>query len=373
VISRGLVVGRALVGIVDALSATVNRGFRRLSPHTLALVRGDETLEPTLRLGDTSPDGWVEYLRDLLVEHGFGSPGSEFDEATEVAVIEFQDRSHLKVDGVVGNQTWAALRGESPQKVGTDGRVPGAFVDVGREARWFHETTIQYQRELDRLDVEGVNTGTEPLWVGPTEVFVLAQLETGESIDLTHLLEFRAAGGADDAGSGEQFTMSVPRFSFAVGGGVHTVHAQMTAELGGDVVIGQVDVPPPPPFVRFVGGSEPIHTMLKLSEPLEVSWSEINTGSIHSENYETMVEWVDSRGVPVGSEAWLTFTFPPLEPDSQTTRTIALPAPKEYKKGQRFRYRVFLDVTSIGQTGLGFEDRVNLAEGHPESPDIKPL
>jgi hypothetical protein len=69
----------------------------------------------------------------------------------------------------------------------------------------------------------------------------------------------------------------------------------------------------------------------------------------------------------------LTFTFPPLEPDSQTTRTIALPAPKEYKKGQRFRYRVFLDVTRIGQTGLGFEDRVNLAEGHPESPDIKPL
>ena len=86
----------------------------------------------------------------------------------------------------------------------------------------------------------------------------------------------------------------------------------MVAGLGGDVVIGEVDVPQPPPFVQFRG--MPIHTMLRLSTPLEVLWNEINVGSIHAEDYTTVVEWVDSKGAPVGDEAWLRFTFSPLDP-----------------------------------------------------------
>ena len=70
-----------------------------------------DATEPTLRQGDQGADGWVEYLQSLLGSKGQAVPVTGvFDNATHGAVINFQRGARLLVDGVVGNQTWAALR-----------------------------------------------------------------------------------------------------------------------------------------------------------------------------------------------------------------------------------------------------------------------
>ena len=100
-----------------------------------------EARQPTLRKGDKSVDGWVEYLQTLLNHHmqvGLTVDG-DFGAATEKAVVAFQTQKKLQVDRVVGNQTWAALREGAPEKPSTDGRKPHSHVEGGVEARWDRE------------------------------------------------------------------------------------------------------------------------------------------------------------------------------------------------------------------------------------------
>ncbi len=53
----------------------------------------------------------VRDLQELLVSQGFNiSIDSDFGPATELAVMTFQKSNSLKVDGIVGNKTWASLR-----------------------------------------------------------------------------------------------------------------------------------------------------------------------------------------------------------------------------------------------------------------------
>lgn len=64
---------------------------------------------PTLRRGDRGPD--VKRLQSLLAEvlaHG-PVPDGIFGAGTESAVRAFQERNDLRVDGVVGDRTWARL------------------------------------------------------------------------------------------------------------------------------------------------------------------------------------------------------------------------------------------------------------------------
>jgi murein L,D-transpeptidase YcbB/YkuD len=98
--------------------------------------------EPTLYHGNQSADGWVEYLQDLLM-HQMTDLGNHnhtrglFDDFTLAAVKEFQQRKNIKDDGIVGDQTWAALRGEPYiPKAGDDGRAPGTYVEQGIELRF---------------------------------------------------------------------------------------------------------------------------------------------------------------------------------------------------------------------------------------------
>jgi peptidoglycan hydrolase-like protein with peptidoglycan-binding domain len=67
--------------------------------------------KPTLRRGDRNDD--VAYLQEALHGRGFdsGAPDGIFGRNTETAVKSFQDSAGLKVDGIVGKNTWAALRG----------------------------------------------------------------------------------------------------------------------------------------------------------------------------------------------------------------------------------------------------------------------
>ena len=121
-----------------------------------------DATEPTLRQGDQGADGWVEYLQSLLGSKGQGVPVTGvFDNATHGAVINFQRGARLLVDGVVGNQTWAALRDESPRAIGTDGLAPHTFQEQGSEARWFTEPGPPlFIPERDLLLIPAVNTGS---------------------------------------------------------------------------------------------------------------------------------------------------------------------------------------------------------------------
>jgi peptidoglycan hydrolase-like protein with peptidoglycan-binding domain len=66
---------------------------------------------PTLRRGDRNDE--VAYLQELLNSRGFdsGAPDGIFGRNTETAVKGFQKSTGLKVDGIVGKNTWQALRG----------------------------------------------------------------------------------------------------------------------------------------------------------------------------------------------------------------------------------------------------------------------
>jgi Putative peptidoglycan binding domain len=71
--------------------------------------------EPTLYENDVEVYGWVIELQRLLGDRGFpnGDPDGEFRSGTRTAVEGFQRASGCDPDGIVGNQTWAALRGGS--------------------------------------------------------------------------------------------------------------------------------------------------------------------------------------------------------------------------------------------------------------------
>jgi peptidoglycan hydrolase-like protein with peptidoglycan-binding domain len=123
--------------------------------------------QPTLRKGDKSPDGWVEYLQKQL--NVFLGPNTvdvdgNFGPATEKAVRKFQKDKGLQVDGTTGNQTWAALRGGTPEKPSTDGRKPHTFEEKGPQARFNQEKNdASYQKSTDTLFIFVVNVGEEKI------------------------------------------------------------------------------------------------------------------------------------------------------------------------------------------------------------------
>jgi hypothetical protein len=120
--------------------------------------------QPTLRKGDKSPDGWVEYLQTLLNAHlgkGTVDIDGSFGAKTYAAVIKFQQQKKLQVDGTVGNQTWAALRLEKAEAPSTDGRQPHTFEQKDLQARWEVNDTPDalYRTDKDRLEINVVNVG----------------------------------------------------------------------------------------------------------------------------------------------------------------------------------------------------------------------
>jgi peptidoglycan hydrolase-like protein with peptidoglycan-binding domain len=99
-----------------------------------------EEKQPTLRRGDKSADGWIEYMQELLRDAGFPLDiDGDYGPATEKAVKGFQKAKGLQVDGTCGNETWSVLREGPREDVGTDGRKPHTFVDKGLKARWQRE------------------------------------------------------------------------------------------------------------------------------------------------------------------------------------------------------------------------------------------
>jgi peptidoglycan hydrolase-like protein with peptidoglycan-binding domain len=120
--------------------------------------------QPTLRKGDKSPDGWVEYMQQLLNLHLGANTvpvSGDFDQTTFNAVRNFQKKNKLQVDGTVGNQTWAALREDKPEAPSTDGRAPHTFEQKDLQARWEVEGKgdAVYLKSIDRLTLNVASVG----------------------------------------------------------------------------------------------------------------------------------------------------------------------------------------------------------------------
>ena len=201
-----------------------------------------ETDEPTLRHGDQSVDGWVEYLQTLL--NLWGHPVTEngsFDDTTFHAVRSFQDRMDAMTDGIVGNQTWALLRQEDARPPSTDGLVPHTFVEDGAQARWGTEDEeAEYFEAQDFFALAAFNVGSVPIGDGQfTATADFTPAAGGATVQL-HLTCFSQDG------------QPIPvhaTFGFGLAGlrqhlppGEYTIHAWLPAELGGDDVNTRVTI-----------------------------------------------------------------------------------------------------------------------------------
>lgn len=201
-----------------------------------------ETDEPTLRHGDESVDGWVEYLQQLLNLWGHPAPqNGSFDDDTYHQVRAFQGRNDAMVDGIVGNQTWALLRQEDPRPPSTDGREPHTYVEQGAEARWGTEDeAAQYVEAQDFLTLAAYNVGNVAIGNGEfTAAADFTPTAGGATVQL-HLTCFSQ--------DGQPIPVHTP-FGFGIAGlrqhlspGEYTIHAWLPAELGGDDVNTQVTI-----------------------------------------------------------------------------------------------------------------------------------
>jgi hypothetical protein len=144
--------------------------------------------EPTLYHGNESADGWVEYLQTLLLEKsqwsGLGSHDFKkglFDDFTFEAVKAFQSAKKLKIDGIVGDQTWAALQGEPPPFPAPhdDGRKPGTYVERGIELR-FTDWVI-YSDYNDEVTIGAASVGDEQPELGTVDPLVTITRPDGTS------------------------------------------------------------------------------------------------------------------------------------------------------------------------------------------------
>lgn len=197
-----------------------------------------ETDEPTLRLHDTKPDGWVEYLQELLNAYGNHlSVDGHFGNATHQAVLAFQSARGLMVDGVVGNQTWAALREEAARPPSTDGREPHTYEELGPEARWVTEdSAVQYDPARDTIYVVAYNTGNVPLTPGHFRATGRVTIHGGTPH--TSEMDF-----LEVAQPGDALYFGFTEVKARTGTGTILIEAYLPHELGGDFTSREVEIP----------------------------------------------------------------------------------------------------------------------------------
>jgi Putative peptidoglycan binding domain len=200
-----------------------------------------EVEQPTLRRGDDNPDGWVEYLQQLLNDSGNPvAVDGDFGPGTEAAVRRVQKDFDIQVDGIVGNQTWAVLRGERPVPASTDGRAPHSHVEGGVEARWYAEGSqgTGYFPDEDTVWFALWSVGTV-LPDGHVATMRFTGNDSGEvdvmEVPITDPIAVHPEGGAE-------YRLQVAGLTESFGAGVHTVEAYLPAELGGDYITFQIRI-----------------------------------------------------------------------------------------------------------------------------------
>ena len=98
------------------------RKIRRLYHKLRSLLRNDRRIETDnfyclktrlVLYEGLSPESFqvaVDDLQTALIKHGLlAQKSGVFDSETKIAVEKFQERNRLRVDGIVGGITWAAL------------------------------------------------------------------------------------------------------------------------------------------------------------------------------------------------------------------------------------------------------------------------
>lgn len=91
--------------------------------------------DPTLRQGDSGAA--VSELQQLLNAKGINiTVDGVFGNATRAAVVQFQQQNGLVADGIVGTQTWQALR--------RGGNAPIQLTDA---AIYYEPSNYPYQKE----------------------------------------------------------------------------------------------------------------------------------------------------------------------------------------------------------------------------------
>jgi len=211
--------------------------------------------QPTVRFGDKSKDGWVEYLQEALNFHinaGLVVDGN-FLEKTLKAVLAFQTKHKdegVLVDGIVGDQTWSFLREGAPEPPHADGLPPHSFVEKGNEARWVREKEVcRFDPAQDALVMQAVSVGDTDKMEGRV---VRIRIINPENV--TKILNRAIGPGIPESttGQGNTHEVKVEKFSTlfddkATNGpppGDYTVDAFFDDELGGDAFSEVVVVAP---------------------------------------------------------------------------------------------------------------------------------
>jgi hypothetical protein len=205
-----------------------------------------EARQPTLRRGDKSQDGWVEYLQQLLngkLATKLDLDG-DFGPATEKAVLAFQKREKIQEDRVVGNQTWAALREGQPEKPSTDGRKPHTFVERGAEARWDSEREAAFYFEAD----DEMQMFLHSVGDASIEGFKVTVRVTPPSTKAKVVrIPIGKPEGATKTGQGQSHVLHIPGFKArfpatdpAAKVNSYKLEAFLDAELGGDLWNGEI-------------------------------------------------------------------------------------------------------------------------------------
>jgi peptidoglycan hydrolase-like protein with peptidoglycan-binding domain len=138
--------------------------------------------EPHLRRG--SDGAWVSHLQSLLQAEGVdpGPIDGDFGPRTEAAVRAYQEANGLRVDGIVGPETWGSLVQDSGQDTG-DVAGGAAGGDAG--------------------DDEEVTVAVEDLTLDPEELSVDMGEMVAAGFVLTDEDRIAAAGGEDGTGDTE--------------------------------------------------------------------------------------------------------------------------------------------------------------------------
>ena len=201
--------------------------------------------EPTLRHGDREKDGWVKYAQELLNTHNehMIAPDGYFGDETQSAVRKFQRAKHLQVDGTIGDQTWAALRGEAPAAPASDGLAPHTHVDQGLHAVWNMENTSDdghYRETLDDVIWLATNVGSQPIKSG--QYMASAELTVNGQ---THIefFELKSVFEEDDVPPGNSLVGGISGVKATYGSGTHAYVVQLPAELGNAERRGEFTVP----------------------------------------------------------------------------------------------------------------------------------
>jgi peptidoglycan hydrolase-like protein with peptidoglycan-binding domain len=202
-----------------------------------------DTQEPTLRHGDEGIDGWVEYLQGLLIIEGYSTvtKHGSFDDATLEAVQQYQLHNGLVTDGVVGNQTWAALRHGDAQMAGTDGREAGTYVEDTREARWvWDEETVHFDSAADELQFVAVNVGSAELDAGALANATCRITPPEGEPFVMELVPRNESGSSTEVGKRFFYVASNVN---SIPPGHYTAEAWLPDELSGDRSESHFDVP----------------------------------------------------------------------------------------------------------------------------------